>query len=692
MPDKPLTIATYAAGASLAAITLVYVFGPTYFIDGNSLTGSSNMRRKGVVGLLNPANDCFINSVLQSLSGLGELRIYLIREMHRRTLDDPKIYATRPDASPSQKTLTPTHSGVEDLQRGIVTQALKDVLDSLNERPIYKKTISAGGFISVLENAFKQRVSRQQQDAQEFLQLVAERLCEEYHAGSEARRRARIAVERDVEVTTAESTMPEVHLNGDKQAVDATSATRSDQNGTPEEPSSRQTSVDGDSEEEEAGFPMEGRLESQIECLTCHYKSKPSVSSFVTLTLHVPRQSSTSLNTCFDGLFQTEYIDDFKCDYCRLTHAIEVRTRQLRLAAEADRAEIETALRKLKDALARDPESPPKDVELPDIKTAPKRRISRSVRVSAFPKIIAIHLSRSIFDAASTSTKNSAKVSFPENLSLGGILDRVPYKLLGIVTHKGSHNSGHYESFRRQGYYPPFSTPNAFSNGGVYANGNNGGGTPSAAAAAAPSSPSPPRLSFSSTSPSSSSPNRQRLSNETSSPLPSPSSLPSQQQQQQQNNQQRNSTDTDSSPLHLLPPPSSSTTSAPATPPASTSSTTSPLTARPSSDTVASHNTTATTNTTTATTVQSSPSPSPSNISDFSRFRPSRRNQNHRGAGSGSGSGAGAGTSKYRPSNRWWRISDDKVRESKTSEVLGMQREVYLLFYEFDRNVAVASL
>ena len=34
MPDKPVTVAAYAAGASLAAITLFYVFGPTFFIDG----------------------------------------------------------------------------------------------------------------------------------------------------------------------------------------------------------------------------------------------------------------------------------------------------------------------------------------------------------------------------------------------------------------------------------------------------------------------------------------------------------------------------------------------------------------------------------------------------------------------------------------------------------------------------------
>lgn len=39
-------------------------------------------------------------------------------------------------------------------------------------------------------------------------------------------------------------------------------------------------------------------------------------------------------------------------------------------------------------------------------------------------------------------------------------------------------------------------------------------------------------------------------------------------------------------------------------------------------------------------------------------------------------------TRKRKPQDRWWRISDDKVKESKTSDVLGMQKEVYLLFYE----------
>jgi len=44
-------------------------------------------------------------------------------------------------------------------------------------------------------------------------------------------------------------------------------------------------------------------------------------------------------------------------------------------------------------------------------------------------------------------------------------------------------------------------------------------------------------------------------------------------------------------------------------------------------------------------------------------------------------------TRKRRPkvSDRWWRISDDKISECRTKDMLNMQREVYILFYELKR-------
>lgn len=37
---------------------------------------------------------------------------------------------------------------------------------------------------------------------------------------------------------------------------------------------------------------------------------------------------------------------------------------------------------------------------------------------------------------------------------------------------------------------------------------------------------------------------------------------------------------------------------------------------------------------------------------------------------------------KAKKDDKWWRMSDDKIKETRTSEVLEMQKEVYLLFYQ----------
>ena len=124
---------------------------------------------------------------------------------------------------------------------------------------------------------------------------------------------------------------------------------------------------------------------------------------------------------------------------------------------------LEDDIQKIEEAIATDPEKPPEDVQLPDLSQAPKRKIRKSTRITVFPKVIAIHLSRSMFDAASYSSKNLAKVQYTQRLRLGGLLNEHWYKLLGVVCHKGSHNSGHYESFRRNHLYQPFSTPDAFA-------------------------------------------------------------------------------------------------------------------------------------------------------------------------------------------------------------------------------------
>jgi ubiquitin carboxyl-terminal hydrolase 16 len=616
MPEKPLTIATYAAGASLAAITLVYVFGPTFFIDDDA---SSN-KKKSVVGLSNAANDCFINSVLQALAGLPDLRIYLIRETHRRKLDGPEVYHVDPErVNTGNSTVRP--GKLEGLQKGLLTYGLKDILDALNERPIYKKTISPQPFIRALERAFGTRISRQQQDAQEFLQIVTERLCDEYHAGSKARR---LANRKGIAITkgdTASERREIIEQFGvaPPEGADGDSKEENDDESDNEPPLN------------EEGFPFEGKIESQIECETCHFKPKPSVSTFVTLTLNVPQVASTTLNACFDGMLKVEYIDDFKCERCRLAHALRSKENELSQATDEDAQEtLQSDISKICKALDEDPEHPPEGVELPDSKQAPKRRIARHMYISQFPKVLAIHLSRSVYAIGSASTKNLAKVSFPETLPLGGLLHRKNYKLLGLVTHKGSHNSGHYESFRRQVQPLPFSTPVSFGTEGAYS--RQASPMPSARPSAVPSAVPSPHLSSINL----------PATNDRASPVPSTPTL-------------------DSPSMRSLSSQDSTTTASRG--PAPTSAPREPDT----------------------NSLRLPPSSSDAEGLSRTRSLRSLRDKATEKAASMADNNPLKRRSK-RASNRWWGISDDKVKESKTSEVLGKQKEVYLLFYELDRS------
>lgn len=653
MPQQ-LQIATYAAGASLAAITLVYVFAPTFFIDGDSANTSASSRKKTIVGLSNPANDCFINSVLQALAGLGDLRIYLIRETHRRKLDGRSVYS-QAVTDPARKNLPAWK--LEGLQHGIVSQGLKDVLDALNERPIYKKTISAVQFVQVLETAFKQRISRQQQDAQEFLQVVAERLCDEYHAGHRARNYARKSLNginkaEGSEKGVLEEQLENVELENGKAnpTIAVPELDHPLQNGSAHSPEGPQEEAEDEKAilEQEEGFPLEGGSESQIECLSCGFKPRPTTTTFCSLTLSVPQVSSTTLSSCFDQMFKTEYIDDFKCEKCRLAHALEMFRRELSTSnSEKFKVKAKAAIARLEDAIATNPEAELDDVELPDTKFAPKRKIAKHVRVTKFPKVMAIHLSRSIFDAGRTTMKNSAKVAFPERLPLGGLLNQRFYRLSSVVCHKGSHHSGHYETFRRQTVTAPFATPNPFQIAQVYSKPNT--------------------------------------------PVPSPRSAPL-----SHSSETNGDTSTLSSTPELLSP-ASAASSSPSLPYTNGSGESS-RNGRSFSTSTAS-----TDKTTTARGPTSAPRDSDNNSirsaarsardSLTSKIPDSMKRKGSRSSTkdisevpTSINADAVRGKRKSNKSNRWWRISDDKIKESKTSDVLGMQKEVYLLFYELERE------
>ena len=629
MPDKPLTVFTYAASASLAAVALVYFFHPNYLFDGDSSTSSASSRKKGIVGLYNPANDCFINCNLQSLSGLGDLRVYLIRELHRRELGGPEVYESVPAKDASGKEINPQK--LRSLQSGEVTKGLKDMIDRLNERPIYKKTISAMDFIRVLEHAFGTTISKAQQDAQELLQIVAERLSEEYHAGRDARKRYRdsgIKMRSESESKESLNDYAKRFIQVDQECnTDASAGVPPVENTMPTVAETKEEEGMGD----EDGFPLEGQTQARVECDFCHFVPKAKPTSFVMLNLMVPQKASSSLNDCFDAHFKTEFIDDYKCDKCRLNHAIETVTKDLdSTESQERRTKIESDIQKLEKALAEDPEKLPEGVDLPDMKHAPKRKIARHIEIKTFPKVLVIHLSRSIYDPRSSSTKNLARVTFPERFPMGGILNRRKYKLLGVVTHKGTHNSGHYETFRRQHFYAPYSNPHSDNLAGPYSVAPLGtpslNPTPFMRPSSKGSEKESPAAALGESSKDSAASSTPRTSKSLSLPSTQPSSASDDlngETSQQATSEPRKSTPS-LSPTDRLPQATGQHLSAPS--------------------------------------VATPRSKSPS-VVDLARLR-----------------------RRKKPVDRWWRISDDKIKECKTSDVLSMTREVYMLFYEMERD------
>ncbi|KAF3213935.1 hypothetical protein TWF192_001197 [Orbilia oligospora] len=699
---KPQIIA-YAAGAGLAAGVLIYVFGPTFFIDGNSMNGNvvaggSGKRKQTVVGLYNPANDCFVNSVLQALAGCGELR---------------KFLGGRMGVQGELEEFEGNGRVVWKGRRPVLTRALKVMLDKLNERPLHRKTISTRDFIYELERVFRSRISRNQQDAQEFLQIVAQTLAEEYESQEKVRlmvknveegnekeeeesdeeeetdddneegevdkekekENAKVEVEKQEDDTSEHSF--EVVTAGDEQSeevkgaeadistVESVKSTTEEPESTATELSTPETSNDeGESsftdtdqesskpkqkhvsldtkikelEKEEAeaekektekeepkipefGMPMEGKLESGIQCLVCGFEPKPTGSTFVVLTLNVPMKSSATLDDCFNEHLSTEFIDDFQCAKCKLAKMIAVQEKKLATTKdEKESSALKDSLETLNDCLKNNPEEIPKDTLLPSPKlTTVKSRIAKRTYFAHCPNVLAIHLSRSIFDYYSR--KNSCKVAFPEELLLGPLLNRSKYKLLGLITHRGSHDSGHYECYRRQNSHPPpYSTPMTMMmpKGEV--------GTP-----VTPVTPATLET-----------PASQIQTQTPTTPTPTPTPGTSQLNLGEKTGESSNGDST---------PAASATVSASA----------SVLQLDEKKKVV----TTGSALPTGSEKVVATSAGKASKVDTLSLKSFPSKGKKAKGVDS-----------------RWWRISDDSVKEVKTNDVLGLQKEVYLLFYE----------
>ncbi|KAI9716064.1 MAG: hypothetical protein M1828_000475 [Chrysothrix sp. TS-e1954] len=422
MKSTTITTASYLGAAALSAAALVYVLGPSLYPEPSGST--SRIAGARAVGLSNGGNECYINAVLQALKGLGTLEASLekfckelknVQSIHGDTGRDPGNV--------------------------LLSKALNVFLTRLGDKPDGAKTVSARSLIRDIERIFCAPVSRRQQDAHEFFQVLAQRLCEEYEKQLES---DGPSVEHKVDRESRDHTT----MSGVSGSVSLPVAT-DQKTAFAGEGIPQRTRMEQQSRTDQS-FPFEGSISSQIECMTCHFKPKAHESAFVALTLNVPEQSAASLNQCLDILLKQEYIDDYHCSFCHSEIVRKAKERRLQNSEdEAECRQLQADIQYIHRVQANESDKDLDELKISESAPPSKRRITRFSRIRGYPDILAIHLSRSTFGSNSAAVKNKARVQFPETLHLG-TFDRKSYMLSALITHLGGHNSGHYEAYRRQ--------------------------------------------------------------------------------------------------------------------------------------------------------------------------------------------------------------------------------------------------
>lgn len=375
---------------------------------------------KYTVGLLNPANDCFANSNLQALASLRILYGYI---SHLALIVPPDHNGTTENTTTANNS-TPTAAnnpsnsikggskGIESAPLGLSISLGKTIV-LLNEPILSPKSLSPWPFLHVLEKFYNSHISRNQHDAHELLHLILETLETEHE-----RLRAYYASSK----SASNVVIPD--------------------------------------------FPFQGTTIDRITCSKCGYSPTLSSSTFIVFSLMVPQQRSALLTDLLDEVSSPEFIKDYGCTKCRVSHVLQLNQDEKLISelnkymSEGDQA---AALSELPEEL---------EARLPRSVTSP---IAKSMQFGKLPKILTIHLSRSIYGGYGAS-RNSCKVTVTEFLELmeqqptsrNGTKDRdapngmeitakllgnrtkVTYKLMAMIRHKGTHYAGHYECFRRK--------------------------------------------------------------------------------------------------------------------------------------------------------------------------------------------------------------------------------------------------
>jgi ubiquitin carboxyl-terminal hydrolase 16 len=183
----------------------------------------------------------------------------------------------------------------------------------------------------------------------------------------------------------------------------------------------------------------------------------------------VPSKWTCELGECLNSVLTSDQIPDYACPSCTLEntlHALElIPTKPAPLLRATSR------LRALQNQL-KDPQHAPLDIDTvklpPSVKwQTAKVPATKKTVLSAAPKVLVLHLVRSVYERGYGAGRNGCEVDFEEDIGVAvdgedveirrieEVVEddeeyRESYRLMSVVTHRGGHDSGHYICYRRR--------------------------------------------------------------------------------------------------------------------------------------------------------------------------------------------------------------------------------------------------